>query len=101
MDRRQKLLLAALVVAGVGAWYVWANQGQAHGLTLREQADAPNSYSPYAWWSHHREGAWVRHYPSEMGPACLHIPLPSQEGAISTTEMELAQAEREGGIYRG
>lgn len=85
MDKRLWLLPAAAALV----WYLWSNKG-AHELTLDQRAYAPNAYAPYAHWWHQRAGAYVRHYPDRIGPACLENVLAAQEGARSTTpQMEV------------
>lgn len=76
---------AAVALAATVTWYVWTNQGQAHGVALEQEAYSPDSYDCYAWWSHHRAQGFIRHFPREMGPNCLPTPLQNQDGALSTS----------------
>lgn len=80
------LAFPAVVAAVAGAvWYLWTNQGRGHGVTLENAAFASSSFEPYAWWSSHRQEAFVRHFPQEIGPHCLPSPLQSQDGALATS----------------
>ena len=79
-----------LAVAATAAmvWYLWSNQGTAHGVSLETKAFAPMSYEPYAWWMTHRTSGFVRNYPDRVGPNCLDEPLESQTGSVSTRNQE-------------
>lgn len=81
--QRMALPLAVAAAAAV-VWYLWTNQGTAHGVSLERAAFAADSYRPYAWWMTHRTGGYVRHYPTTVGVNCLPEPLESQQGAVST-----------------
>lgn len=76
---------AAVAVAGVVVWYVWSNQGKTHAISMEDAAFSAKSWEPYAWWATHRPDSLLRHYPQQVGPNCLALPLANQDGALSTS----------------
>lgn len=82
---RQLVFPAAVLAAAGAVWYLWTNHGSGHGVSLADQAFSAKSYDAYAWWATHRECAFHRNFPQEMGPSCLPSPLANQDGALSTS----------------
>ncbi len=82
---RGSVFAAAVVVLGIGVWYVWTNEGKTHNSTLAETVFGDVAYNPYVWWTRHDGAAAAYHheYPDTVAPNCAKVPYASEYGSLS------------------
>lgn len=90
MDRRTVTLV--MIGAAVGAGLLVAQaRGRLPTVSLPERAVA-QSWSPYAYWMHQSPGAYIHHFPSEVGTNCLPLVYQTEDIGQALDHVEVSGA---------
>lgn len=78
-------------------WWFYCQEGDQPTYNKLTGVWSDIGFDPYAWWSVHGGGqdTYNHVYPSVVAANCLPGVKPNEEGALSTTELEV------GGVWNG